>query len=351
MEQLFHLFQFYQMLMLEVLVYLIHYRNILLLKQNHFDPQTNLLIIQLVHYLHGKSIGHQQRHKNKRKFNFFFVKYTYLYTFRNEFYDSDYFMNDFRYDQTLLSTKDYVTLYDVSSYTNSRTQRRNSSASLTRSNTSTAIHISSPITTDKQSYIINEESQHCLPQTIALNEESPLMDQPKIIKEKRSSVTSSNTVLNSDDHDLEDRINKITTKIYKFPLPSNKPKSSKSISKSDLLKPVEKSSRLSTRSADKKETSMISPNTFVTKRKRQKPVDRKLSNKSNQSTTKKHQYISTVTPTVLKSKYEQAKWDQPYVSTRNDPPTPPCSPSSVLNIGDHDQENNDVQESTNNISQ
>ncbi|CAF2095828.1 unnamed protein product [Rotaria magnacalcarata] len=272
---------------------------------------------------------------------------------QNEIYDSDYILNDGQCDQTLLSTKDFVTFRDSSLVTNSGTHCRSRTSS-SRSNSSTPIQVSSPIIPDKQTLHIDKESQFSSPQIILSNEKLiPRMDQSKYTEEKPSSlIDRNNSLSNDDDVELQEKIKKITTKMYRFPLPSNKPKTNTVISKHTLLKPLEKQPHSTTTTVNKKEPSTTSANTSIVKRKRQKTSDRKCSNKSNRTTTKKQQFISAVAQTVLKSKYERTKWDQPYVGIRKDPPTPPCSPSPLINSEDDNQDGKDTfleQDSTNEV--
>jgi len=138
-----------------------------------------------------------------------------------------------------------------------------------------------------------------------------------------SNIPNEKTIINDDNE-----INTITTKFYKLPLPSSKPKTNKPTSK--------KVSR--SKSLEKKETITLLPNTPLPKRRHQT-----ASNKSHQSTTKKQQQtLSTVITTTPRSKYEQSKWDEPYVGVRFDPPTPPPSPSLFIWPQDSDRDENDT---------
>jgi hypothetical protein len=135
-----------------------------------------------------------------------------------------------------------------------------------------------------------------------------------------STIPNENTIIN-DDHE----INTITRKFYKLPLPSNKPISKKVSRSKSLEKKV---------IVEKKETIIVLPNTSLPRQRHQT-----VSNKSHQSTTtikkqqqqqQQQQALSTVITTTPRSKYEQTKWDEPYVGVRFDPPTPPPSPSLFI---------------------
>jgi len=144
------------------------------------------------------------------------------------------------------------------------------------------------------------------------------MNSSKLIEEKP--IQRESPIIN---HDNE--INIIATKLYKLPLPSNKPKVPKSTLKRKLRSKSseKKSTKLSTTS-EKKETISL-PNTSVSKSK-------------HRTTIKKQQSLSPIITTIARSKYEQIKWDEPYVGVRFDPPTPPCSPSLFVWPEDSDQD-------------
>ncbi|CAF1180743.1 unnamed protein product [Rotaria sordida] len=258
---------------------------------------------------------------------------------RRDSNDSEYVLYDSNSNQALLATQEFVTVRNPLSYTNSEHNSK-SSASSNRSHSSFPTNISSPTISDKQTSFIREESHLFLPQIISSNERMPSMNELKLIREKfLPPIKSKNTVIN-DDNKLAHEINTIATKVYRLPLPSYKPKINKSILKQELLKPLEKKPAITT-FVERKETTPL-PNTSISKRRRQKITDRKSSTKSHQTPTNKQQFISTVMPTTLNSKYERKKWDEPYVGVRYDPPTPPCSPLSVVCPQDNDQDGNNI---------
>ncbi|CAF0829723.1 unnamed protein product [Rotaria sp. Silwood1] len=268
---------------------------------------------------------------------------------RQETNDSNHVLYDSKCDEVLLATKDFVTIHNPLSHIHSENNSKSSASSI-RSNSSFATNASSPTISDKQSSFIKEDSHICLPQILSSDEKASLMTELKLIEKKPlPPIQNNNTVINND-NEIKHKINTITTKIYRFPLPSNKPKTKKQISKQELLKPLEKKTAIAT-FVERKETTSL-PNTSVSKRRRQRTTDRKSSTKLHQITTKKQQYISTVVPTTLNSKYERTKWDEPYVGHRCDPPTPPCSPLSIASPRDNGQDRNNIfieQNSTNEV--
>ncbi|CAF2376408.1 unnamed protein product [Rotaria sp. Silwood2] len=270
---------------------------------------------------------------------------------RQETNDSNYALYGSKCNEALLATKDLVTIRNPSSYASNENNRKSSASSI-RSNSSFATNASSATISDKQTSFIKEESPLSFPYIVSSEEKTPPMNELKLIKEKLLPPIESNNMVTNDNNEIEHKINTITTKIYRFPLPSNKPKIIKPISKQDLLKPLEKKSSIGT-FVEKKETTSL-PNTSISKRRRQKTTDRKSSSKSHRTTTKKQQFISTVVPTTLNSKYERTKWDEPYVGVRCDPPTPPCSPLSVVCSQNNDQNGSSTfveQNSTNEVYQ
>jgi hypothetical protein len=152
------------------------------------------------------------------------------------------------------------------------------------------------------------------------------MNPPKPVEEKPASAIKSDRLIIKDDAEVDDQINTITTKIYELPLPLNKPKVKKVIPKrGSRSKSLEKKPVIPSTSLEKKETTASVP-----KRRRRTPTNQTPSNKPPRSPTKKQQPLSTVMTTTARSKYEQGRWDAPYVGVRFDPPTPPCSPSLFL---------------------
>jgi hypothetical protein len=144
-------------------------------------------------------------------------------------------------------------------------------------------------------------------------------------------------------NEIQNEITTITTKLYKLPLPSIKPKMSKSLSKRrSRSKSLEKKPVI----PSKEKTITSLPDTSVPKRKRQPS-----SNKSHRTAIKKQQSLSTVMTTTPRSKYERIKWDEPYIGVRFDPPTPPCSPSLFVWPQDSDQDENDTPFEQNSINE
>jgi hypothetical protein len=171
------------------------------------------------------------------------------------------------------------------------------------------------------------------------------MNSFKSVIEKPLSPIRSESAMIDDDNEIDT----ITTKIYKLPLPTNKPKTNKSISKKgSQSKSLEKKSMISSTFLEKKEkpsTTSVT-NTSVAKQTHQTSL-----NKSHRSITKKQeQSLSRIITTIPRSKYERRKWDEPYIGRRLDPPTPSPSPSLFVWPQDSDPDENDVpyeQNSTN----
>jgi hypothetical protein len=115
----------------------------------------------------------------------------------------------------------------------------------------------------------------------------------------------------------------LAVKVYELSLPSHKQKTKKSLSKR----------RTRPKSSEKKEARPRTPS--ASKRKRQVSTNR------NSSNTKKQSSLSTTITTTPRSRYSQAKWDEPYVGLRFDPPTPPCSPSLFMWPQNSDPEESD----------
>jgi hypothetical protein len=170
------------------------------------------------------------------------------------------------------------------------------------------------------------------------------MNQLKLNEDKSlSTVLSESLIINDDDNE----INTITTKIYKLPLPSYKPKLNKLISNQRLRsKSLEKKPIISSKLFEIKESGTTTPpssNTSHSKRRQETPTNK--SHRSRATITKQQQQqqsLSTVMTTTARSKYEQIKWDEPYVGVRFDPPTPPSSPTLFIWPKDNDHDENDT---------
>ena len=161
-----------------------------------------------------------------------------LYKSVKETNDSESVPYRLKRDQPLLATKSFLSGGDSSFVRNSE-----------NNSNSTSTKIYSSIIFDKQSTLISEENYSFLPDINSTNrEKSPSMNQFKITEEKSLSSIQN-------DNEIENDINIITSKIYKFPLPSNKSKVNKSAKKSGS----------SSKSSDKKEitTATLLPNTTV----------------------------------------------------------------------------------------
>jgi hypothetical protein len=138
----------------------------------------------------------------------------------------------------------------------------------------------------------------------------------KTIEEKPLSPRQiKSTIIHADNE-----INRLTTKFYKLPLPSNKLKLNKSSSKKgSRSKFLEKKPLISPTLLEKKQTTTTT--TSAPKRRQQT-----ASNKSHRpkTTIKKQRSLSKT----------MTNWDEPYIGVRYDPPTPPCSPSLSIFLQD-----------------
>jgi hypothetical protein len=108
----------------------------------------------------------------------------------------------------------------------------------------------------------------------------------------------------------------ITTKVYNFSLPSTKSRTMKKSLSNTITQ---------SKSFEKKETKKSS-----------------TSKRKPQISTNQKSGLSPLITTTSISKYSQAKWTEPYVGLRLDPPTPPCSPLLFVSIQDSDQEDSDT---------
>jgi hypothetical protein len=210
-------------------------------------------------------------------------------------------------EQPHLATTHFITLHDSSFYTSNENHNHSRKSSI-GSSCSILTKVPSSIASDQQSLsVIN-----------SLRETTPPMNSSKLIEQKP--IQRESPSINNDNE-----ISIIATKLYKLPLPSNKPKVNKSTLKRKLRSKSseKKSTKLST-SSEKKETISL-PNTSVSKSK-------------HRTTIKKQQSLSPIITTMARSKYELMKWDEPYVGVRFDPPTPPCSPSLFVWPEDSDQD-------------
>lgn len=165
------------------------------------------------------------------------------------------------------------------------------------------------------------------------------MNSSKFIEERSSSfIESESTIIDGENIEM----NTLTTKIYKLPLPSNKPKmnNKSNIKRKSRPKSAEKKPPIPSKVMERKEAirSPSVPNPMNSKRKNPNP-----SNKPHRTLTKKQQQsLSTIISTTARSRYERARWEEPYTGIRFDPPTPPCSPSLFLWPQNSDRDDNDT---------
>ena len=184
---------------------------------------------------------------------------------------------------------------------------------------------------------VRDSSTHITASTFNTKPSTPTLS------DRQSSATRDDLIsMNSSKSSLpiDNEINALTSKIYKLPLPSNHSKLNKSILKK-RSKSLERKPTIASKSNEKKETKPVPSvsNTPVPKQ-RKTPIP---SNKSQRSITKKQQQsLSTVMTTTPRSKYGPQSWDEPYVGTRFDPPTPPSSPSYFPWSEFNDQYENEI---------
>lgn len=258
-------------------------------------------------------------------------------TCRNEMIDSDSVLCCSKCDQAFLAAK--ISTGTQNSLLGSSIE--NHSISRTPSNPSSVVASTEeflPIISDQQ-ISIRKDSRPSLPTIISTHEESLPMNRLPLTKDNLLQSSETINTNASNEKKIENDVQIITTKVYKLPLPSNKPKLIKSVPKQRLCaKSSENQLLVPTTLFQKKETTSLS-NTSTSKRRRQKTSTRneQSSNQSRQTSSRKEQYISTVQRTNLKAKNEQTKLYMPYLNIRYVPPTPPCSPSLSNFAEDTDQ--------------
>jgi hypothetical protein len=125
-----------------------------------------------------------------------------------------------------------------------------------------------------------------------------------------SSYFKSDSQIIEDVSQAQSRSKPIITKLYRFPLPSAKPRTRKK---------SPSTGRSQSKSVEKKQTRPSS-----------------ASKQTRQISTNPKSVLSSVITTKSISKYSQEKWFEPYVGLRFDPPTPPCSPSLFPWLQDSD---------------
>jgi hypothetical protein len=141
-------------------------------------------------------------------------------------------------------------------------------------------------------------------------------DDEKYFTDKSVLLSPSSSYFKSDSEIIEDvsqaqiRSKPIITKLYRFPLPSAKPRTRKK---------SPSTGRSQSKSVEKKQTRPSS-----------------ASKQERQISTNPKPVLSSVITTKSLSKYSEAKWFEPYVGLRFDPPTPPCSPSLFPWLQDSD---------------
>lgn len=230
----------------------------------------------------------------------------------------------------------FVTVRDSSSHNN----LDGNSSSETSSIVINPTKPSSPIAPEQITVLTKVEDQFFLPALVPAREKSPpLMNSSRFLEGGSPSfIESESTIINGDNTEM----NTLTTKIYKLPLPSNKPKINQKshMKRKSRPKSLEKKPPIAPKVIERKETvrSPSLPNPNNSKRKNPNP-----SNKPHRTLTKKQQQsLSTIISTTARSRYERARWEEPYIGIRFDPPTPPCSPSLFPWPQDSDRDENDT---------
>jgi hypothetical protein len=246
---------------------------------------------------------------------------------RQETDDSELPFSRRKRNQSSITTPHFVTVRNLSSLAN------------LENNIPSSTKPSSTFVSDKQ------EDQSFLP---PLCSHTSSMNSFKSFEDKSlETIKSEHTVTNDDD---KNEINSLTTKMYRLPLPSSRPKTTKSILKTrSRSKSLERKAMIPSRLIERKETkpTPLLANTPVPKRKNRTP-----SNKSHRSISKKQQQsLLTVITTTPRSKYEPLKWDEPYIGVRYDPPTPPSSPSYFPWSQINDQNENEIPYKLNSIDE
>ena len=246
-------------------------------------------------------------------------------------------------DQSSLIKTYFVTIRDSSSHTN-LDPTSSSESSSTVINNSTPTKASSPLLNDQQPVSTKVEDHFFLPALVPAREKTspppPAMNASKFTEGRASSlVESDDTIINGESTE----ISTLTTKIYKLPLPSDKPKrNNKSNNKKKSRRPrsLERKPVPTSKIIERKEEEEGIRTPLLPNPKRKNPI---LSNKSHRTLTKKQQQsLSTIISTTARSKYERARWEEPYTGIRFDPPTPPCSPSLFRWPQDSDRDENET---------
>jgi hypothetical protein len=141
-------------------------------------------------------------------------------------------------------------------------------------------------------------------------DEKYFTDKSLLLSPSSSSYFKSDSQIIEDISQAQIRSKPIITKMYRFPLPSAKPRTRKK---------SPSNGRSQSKSVEKKQTRPSS-----------------ASKQNRQISTNPKSVLSSVITTKSLSKYSEENWSEPYVGLRFDPPTPPCSPSFFPWLQDSD---------------